>query len=307
MTRQSLAVSAILANLTVFAALSPGEVLARPAATDRFVQVAPQVRLRVIDTGVRSARPTLVLVPGWTFTADIWRSEIARFSKDRRVIAIDPRSQGASTKTGYGDTPEQRARDLKAVLERLHVGRFVLVGWSQGVQDVAAYVGAFGTADIEGVVLVDSTVSAGASAIAKSPADAAAQFARFDLYSKDPEAYVRGMDGAIIRHPLAPAELDRLVKRQLETPPAIGEAMLVADLFGADRTPALAKFDRPTLVIASAYSPELDAQKAMAAAIPHARFEAVEDAGHAVFVDQPARFDALLAGFLAAIDERGSP
>jgi non-heme chloroperoxidase len=291
-----------VATLAVVLGVSaPMAAFGKPASPDRFVQVAPQVRLRVIDTGDRNARPTLVLVPGWTFTADVWRSEIARFGKDRRVIAIDPRSQGASTKTAAGDTPEQRARDLKVVLERLHVRRFVLVGWSQGVQDVAAFVGAFGTDNIEGVVLVDSTVSSGAGAIAASPKEAAAQFARFDYLQKDPQAYVRGMDGFIIRRAMPKAELDALVRRQLETPPAIGEAMLIADLFGADRTPALKRFDKPTLVIASAFSPELDAQKAMAASLPHGRFEAVENAGHAVFVDQPARFDALLDDFLTRI------
>ena len=70
------------------------------------------------STSAANAREAgqLVLIPGWTFDAEIWRHEIDRFAKDRRVIAIDPRSQGLSTMTGYGDTPEQRARDLKAVL-----------------------------------------------------------------------------------------------------------------------------------------------------------------------------------------------
>jgi pimeloyl-ACP methyl ester carboxylesterase len=85
----------------------------------------------------------------------------------------------------------------------------------------------------------------------------------------------------------------------LKTPTAIGAAMLLDDLLGPDRRPALAKFTTPTLVIASATSPELEAQKAMAAKLPKARLEVMEDAGHAVFVDQPAHFDALLESFLS--------
>ena len=38
----------------------------------------------------------------------------------------------------------------------------------------------------------------------------------------------------------------------------------------------------------------------MAAKLPNARFEAVEGAAHAVFIDQPERFDALLEAFLSA-------
>jgi microsomal epoxide hydrolase len=277
--------------------------LVAPAAhaADRFVDVAPQVRIHVVDEGAPSAKPALVLVPGWTFGADVWRREIDRFARDRRVIAIDPRSQGQSTKTGEGDTPEQRARDLKAVLDQLHAGPIVLVGWSQGVQDVAAYVGQFGTDALRGVVLVDSTVSSGAASAERDPKGTAEQLARFDLYAKHPRDYLQGMMGFIIRKPQPNGAVDRLIDSSMQTPPAIGVAMLIADFFGEDRTGALKKLDRPTLIIAAGYSPELAEQKAMAAALPHARFEVVEDAGHAVFLDQPEKFDALLTDLLAKL------
>ena len=142
--------------------------------------------------------------------------------------------------------------------------------------------------------------------MADAPKVAAAQFAQIDYMAKDPEAYVRGMDGAIIRRPLPKPDLDRLVASQLQTPPAIAVGMWVADLWGVDRTPALAKLDCPTLVIASAYSPELDVERAQAAKLPHARFEVVDNAGHAVFLDQPETFDALVASFLAEIDGRSA-
>ena len=58
---------------------------------------------------------------------------------------------------------------------------------------------------------------------------------------------------------------------------------------GIDRIDALVKFDRPTLIIASADSPELEAQKAMLAKLPNGQFTSVAEAGHAVFVDQPSR------------------
>jgi microsomal epoxide hydrolase len=149
---------------------------------------------------------------------------------------------------------------------------------------------------------VDSTVSGGADAILKSPQSAAQQLGRFALYADDPISYTRGMMGAIIKRPLPPAERDALVAEALKTPTAIGEAMLIADLFGVDRTPALARFDQPTLVIASSSSQELDAQKAMASKLPMGRIEIMENAAHAVFVDQPVQFDRLLSAFLAQTD-----
>jgi microsomal epoxide hydrolase len=263
------------------------------------VQVDAATTLHVLDTGPRPAdAATLVLIPGWRFTASIWSPQIAAFAPGRRVIAIDPRSQGDSTKTPDGDTPEQRARDLHVLLGRLGAGHCVLVGWSQGVQDVAAYIQQFGTSDVDGVVLVDSTISAGASGVAASSDFAVQQLRLLPLLSASPRDYTDGMMQAVITRPMSAAERGALVDQALKTPTAIGEAMLVADLFTVDRRPALAKIDRPLLVIASPRSAELAQQKAMASRVANAQFEVVDQAGHAVFVDQPDRFNALLRAFL---------
>ena len=66
----------------------------------------------------------------------------------------------------------------------------------------------------------------------------------------------------------------------------------------------VAKIDKPTLVIASATSSELAAQKQMAADIPDATLHVVEDAGHAVFLDQSKEFSTLLARFLDGLNTR---
>jgi non-heme chloroperoxidase len=74
--------------------------------------------------------------------------------------------------------------------------------------------------------------------------------------------------------------------------------MLVMDFIAYDRRPALAKFNRPTLIIAAADSEELEAQRETSRQIKGAQFEIIEDAGHAVFLDQPSRFHDLLAAFV---------
>ena len=76
--------------------------------------------------------------------------------------------------------------------------------------------------------------------------------------------------------------------------------MLIMDLLAVDRRPALTRLDRPTLVIASADSPLLEAQKGMASSIPGARFVAVPETGHAVFVDSPGAFNRALQELLDA-------
>jgi len=73
-----------------------------------------------------------------------------------------------------------------------------------------------------------------------------------------------------------------------------------------NRTPALKKIDCLTLIIASAKSDELTRQEAAAQEVSHARFEKIEDAAHAVFVDQPDRFAELLKSFVASLATNSS-
>lgn len=75
-----------------------------------------------------------------------------------------------------------RAQDLDRLLERLQARRPVLIGWSQGVQDVAAYVERHGTQELAGIVLVDAAVSDGADGMAERATETAAQFKMFAVY-----------------------------------------------------------------------------------------------------------------------------
>lgn len=288
----------MLARALVMAAVLGGG----PAMAQNSVEVAPGVMLNVVEAGEETAASTLVLVPGWSMGSEVWRIQIDHFSRDRRVIAIDPRSQGESTKTGYGNTPQVRARDLHALLAAKGVRRPVLVGWSQGVQDIAAYVTLYGTDHLAGLVLVDSALAGGARSMTPENAEAnTVTFVRMAIYQEYQAEYVQGFLEAIITQPQPQERLDRLAEDAMKIPPAIGVATMIADLFGEDLRPAADLMRRPTLIIASADSPELARQRELAERIPGARFEVLADAGHAVFVDQPERFNALLTEFLASL------
>jgi non-heme chloroperoxidase len=217
------------------------------------------------------------------------------------VIAVDPRSQGQSTKTADGNTPEQRARDLHDILAQMGVSRPVLVGWSQGAQDVSAYVAQFGNDSVAGVVLVDSPVSAGPAGVDLRPAFSKAILGSSYTYATHPKEFSEGMVQSLFKLPHPELDIPAIVKSTLQTPTNTGVAMLIADIFGTDRRPALAKLNKPALVIASASSPLLDAQNEMAASISGAKFVAVDDSAHAVFIDQPEKFDQALQEFLKTV------
>jgi pimeloyl-ACP methyl ester carboxylesterase len=267
----------------------------------RMVEVGDGVSLRVIEAGKSGGGPVLVFIPGWSTGADIWHRQIDTFAKTHRVIAFDPRSEGESTKTTSGNTPEIRAQDLHALLERLGVRRPVLIGWSQGVQDIAAYVERYGTKELAGIVLVDAAISDGADGMAARPQETAEQFKMFAVYQAHQQEYLGGMMQAIISKPQSNDAIKGLISTGMKTPPDVGVGMLIADMFGVNRTPALKKIECPTLIIASAKSFELSRQQAAANQIPHARFEKVDDTAHAVFLDQPNRFDELVTSFVTKL------
>src|SRR5438094_9346366 len=275
--------------------------------SSRMVTLADGVSLRVIESGKAGGEPALVFIPGWSTGADIWNHQIDAFAKTHRVIAFDPRSQGESTKATRGNTPETRAQDLHALLERLGVRRPVLIGWSQGVQDVAAYVERYGSNDLRGNCAGGCRHFGWSRWHCRSTTGNRSPIQDVAVYQAHQKEYLGGMMRAIISKPGGDDAIARLVETGMKTPADIGVAMLIADMFGVNRTPALKKIDCPTLIIASAKSDELARQQAAANQIPHARLEKIEDAAHAVFLDQPDRFDELVKSFVAKLPANNAP
>jgi microsomal epoxide hydrolase len=275
-------------------------------ADQGFVDTTPGVRIHYRQAGPVDATRSLLLIPGWRISSVIWSGQLEHFSAEGyRVVAIDSRSQGGSTVVQQGNAPEDRAGDIDAVIHALKLQQVLLVGWSQGAQDVAAYVGRYGTASLSGVVLVDSPVSAGPDDVALNPGFIKVIAGGMGVYARHPAEYTDGMMHSIISA-LAPAQtFTDLDAAAALTPVDVGISMLAQDLLAVDRRPDLQKFDKPTLVIASGQSPLLENQRDMAKVLPHGRFVAVDHAAHAVFFDQPQRFEALVDDFAAGLGNPG--
>lgn len=275
---------------------------AAPAADS--VHTVGEVHIHYLQAGKADARHTLLLIPGWLTSASIWSKQLEYFSaRGYRVIAIDSRSQGGSTVVETGNAPEDRAEDIHEVISKLHLAHVILIGWSQGVQDVAAYVGKFGADAVDGFVLVDSPLSAGPDDVKKDPVFVQAVLRNMAVYSRDPQAYADGFMHAIISAPTPAATFRQLDQEFMRTPVDIGISMQIQDLFTTDLRSSLKRFDKPTLVVASGKSPLLNAKRQLAAALPRGQFALIPDAAHAVFFDQPQEFNRLLETFVAGLEK----
>ena len=81
-----------------------------------------------------AGRPTLVLVHGYTGSSHDFSLQVDALAADRRVLTMDHRGHGLSTKTGHldGYTIEQLAADLTSLLEAVGDGPVDLLGHSMG-------------------------------------------------------------------------------------------------------------------------------------------------------------------------------
>lgn len=271
------------------------------AETVQSVPRGPSIQPRASNTGhAEVSRPSwrqaILFVPGWTMPADIWEKQVAHFAKDYRVVAMDPRSQGQSTKAADGHYPAARARDIKAVVDQLKLAPVVLVGWSMGVPEAAAYVDQFGTDTLAGLVLVD-----GVAGMDPTPEIYKAFLGLLNAMEQDrrktTEAFVRSM----YRTPQTEEYLKRIIESALQTP-TNSAVTLGVSLLTNDHRPALAKINKPTLVVYAPGGPWDAAYADMQKRIPGSRIEKFEGAGHALFADHPDKFNALLDQFLKSLN-----
>lgn len=236
--------------------------------------------------------PAILFIPGWTMPAWIWQKQIDYFSSDFRVIAMDPRSQGESSKTSDGLYPAARARDIRAVIEKLELAPVVLVGWSMGVTEIAAYLSQFGSQDLAAIVLVDGYAGG------LQPADAAPTLHFLNSFLVDRQKAFSDFMRNIMFKKLQPTEyIARLTQASNITPTDAAVALLVG-MYGTDYKPALLKNTKPVLICASDGSLFATQLEDLHRQMPSARYEVFAGDGHTLFVDDPDKFNGLLEDFL---------
>lgn len=246
------------------------------------------VRLHVLDAGPADRSPVIAFVPGWSMPAEMWRGQIESLGTRYRVAALDPRGQGRSEIARTGYTADRRAADIAEFVARYP--RVVLVGWSLGALESLHYVGASGEARLAGLVLVDSSVG-------EPPAPRAGNF-RSEL-KRDRAAALDRFVRAMFRTPRPEAELAALTRSASQLPLDASLALLAYPYPREHWRAAAHGLKIPLLYVVT---PQFAEQaKNLKRNRPATETAVFADAGHALFVDEPARFDALLADFVSRL------
>jgi microsomal epoxide hydrolase len=256
---------------------------AASALDSRFFATSDGVQLHVLEGGPPHAA-TIAFVPGWSMPADIWRFQLAALGARYRVAALDPRGQGRSEVPKSGYTLERRAADVHEFLALYP--RVVLVGWSLGALESLEMVRANGEARLAGLVIVDSSVG-------EPPAPPAGVF-KESLRGNRRRAlneFVR----AIFKTPRPEAEVSALVAGALRMRLEDSIALLSYPVPREHWRAATHAVQVPLLYVVT---PQLAEQAAnLQRNRPGTDTVVFERAGHALFVDEPERFNALLEDF----------
>ena len=104
-----------------------------PLPRGRYVKLAGGDVTFVRDTGGSPDLPVLLLLHGWTATADLnFSTAYSSLARSWRVVALDHRGHGRGLRSSSRFTLEDCADDAVAVLDALGIRNAVALGYSMG-------------------------------------------------------------------------------------------------------------------------------------------------------------------------------
>lgn len=236
--------------------------------------------------------PALLLSHGFSATSAMWRQAVAALSAHYQVITWDMRGHGQS------DSPDDPAAyteantvaDMLAVLDHLQIERAIVGGLSLGgYMSLAFY------RDHPERVLSLLIIDTGPGFKQSAARDAWNQTARdrADQFDAKGLAALEGRSAEVL-------------VAQHQSPEGLAHAARGMLTQRDDSVmQMLPKIQVPSLVVVGADdAPFVPASNYMARKIPTAELVVIEDAGHAVNLDQPDLFNEAVLNYLASLDIR---
>ena len=253
-----------------------------------FFETSDGIRLHYLEA---SAGPAILFIPGFTAAAEIWQPQLEHFANQHRVVALDPRSHGESEKPNEGHYPSRMARDIHEAIDVLKLKPVIVVGWAFSCSQILECVRQYGTEDLRGIVLVDGYIG-------RDPTYQ--QVMWYLLWAQemqeDREHHTRKFVRSWFAQPHDDAYLSQLTRESMKCPTNSVVAMVASWETLANQAVILSSIDVPLMYVA------IEEKRAQAEVVrkhaPKTRIEFIERAGHALFVDQPEQFNAILADFI---------
>ncbi|MEZ4622683.1 MAG: 3-oxoadipate enol-lactonase [Caldilineaceae bacterium] len=240
--------------------------------------------------------PTLVFLNSLGSDLRIWQEVIARLPAHLGILCFDQRGHGLSDAPSGPYTLPQLAADLRGLLNHLVLRQVVLVGVSVGGM-IAQQFALSDPERVRGLVLCDTGARIATADYWSERATAVRRGGLAPLAHLILARWVSGDYGE--RHPAA----HRGYANMLVRTPAEGYAATCDALRDGDLRVQVSAIQVPTLVLCGADDlatpPTLGEE--LAAAIPHARFALIANAGHIPALEEPDAVAAHIRSFLEGL------
>ena len=105
---------------------------ALPHPTTSGLAAVSFIHLWYATFGSPAGQVPVVLLHGGLANADYWGNLVPQLASDREVIVLDSRGHGRSSRDATQIGYELMASDVLALLDRLHIPKAFIVGWSDG-------------------------------------------------------------------------------------------------------------------------------------------------------------------------------
>lgn len=278
--------------------------LSKTTVESGYVEVGEGVHLYYESHG--EGRP-LVFIHAWSLSTRVWWEQVHVFREKYRVITLDLRGHGNSSKTWDGHTVAQYGRDIRHFLMRLHLKDVILIGWSIGTAVIQEYLKQFGGADLKGVVFDDQSPY-----FFKEPGWRYG-LKRGKFTHEDLHAYLVGLQTNryslsvenfknYFYEPPPEETLNWLIQESFRTPTALA-ACINYDLAHCDFRPALKQIRLPTLLFfgvgGNTFLPETG--EYMKKQIPESKLVIFEKSGHCLHLEESKKFNRELERWLASL------
>jgi pimeloyl-ACP methyl ester carboxylesterase len=263
-----------------------------------FVAVTPGVDLYVQDVG---NGPPVVLLAGFGLDHGVWDRQVCTLGAEHRVLCIDLRGTGRSSKPYDEYGLDRLAADVASVLEQLDIRHAALVGWSFGGQ-VAFRVAAENRDRAARLVLVASA-GVRASRSREFPFGPVAEQLERKLVGAELEdriaARVTTIRSGFHREP-ADHTVDFLVRTSLRMPSWAAVASYRSYLH-SDSTALIDAVHVPVSQIVGGDDRlhSADGAQWLCDRLSDSRLQVLPDCGHYPMFEAPEAFDAALQAFVS--------
>ncbi|MTT31720.1 alpha/beta fold hydrolase [Terrilactibacillus sp. BCM23-1] len=246
----------------------------------------------------------LVMIHGWGFSGRFFHRNVPALAEHARVITIDLRGHGNSDKPSHGYRVPRLARDLYDVLSTLNLNHVTVLGWSLGCPVIWSYFELFGKERIRQAIFVE-----------QSPRQYYAldwKYAHATCYDDASLAYTQAQvtldtsnfDKNQINTIMAtmPTIMEReLFLSEMAKAPAFARNAIMADHTRYDWRDLLPRIDLPSLVLVACKDKVFPWQGPayVGEHIPNAQTVFFENSSHALFLDEPEKFNESVIHFMS--------